>query len=396
MRQGEHAPAGQKHSPVRPGGRYAEFHRFLARGDGAYLHGVGIHLSNPKTTATIVGWGMAVPAQIRTNADLEALVDTSDEWIVERTGIRERRIAADNETTFTLGQAAAERALAVAGLRGTDVDLVIVATLTPEFAFPATASLIQDAIGARDAGAFDLNAACTGFVYGLAVARGMIESGMHRTVLLVGSDVMSRIIDWSDRATCVLFGDGAGAVVMQAADRPGGVLSTTLGSDGSGADLLCVPAGGSRRPASEATLRAGLHYVRMNGREVYKFAVNVMSRAAGHAISLAGLGPEDIDLFIPHQANVRIIRSASAALGVPESRVFVNVQRYGNTSAGSIPIALCEAIEAGRLAPGDRLVLVGFGGGLTWAAAALQWTAPVPLTAVAAQRAAAEVGSTGG
>jgi len=337
---------------------------------------------------------MAVPPAVRTNADLERLVETTDAWIVERTGIRERRIASPDESTFTLGRDAAVAALERAGLRGHEIDLVIVATITPEYSFPATASLIQDAIGAPRAGAFDLGAGCTGFVYGLAVARGMIESGLYRSVLLVGSDTLSRVIDWTDRATSVLFGDGAGAVVLQATDQPGGLLSSVLGSDGSGADLLCVPAGGSRRPATEETLRAGQHFLSMNGREVYRFAVNVMVRAAREAADGAGISPSDVDLFIPHQANSRIIRSASQTLGVPEDRVFTNVERYGNTSAGSVPIALCEAIAAGRVTPGDRLVLVGFGAGLTWAGVAMEWTAPVAPTPNALRPAVVSVAKT--
>ena len=328
-------------------------------------------------SASIVGWGMAVPTQVRTNADLEQLIDTTDEWIVSRTGIRERRVASEGESTFTLGRDAGQRALACADLPAAEIDLVITATLTPEFSIPATAGLIQDAIGAVNAGAFDINAACAGFVYGLGVARGLIESGAHRTVLLIGSDTMSRVIDWTDRSTCVLFGDGAGAVVLQASDRPGGILSTVLGSDGSGAELLYVPAGGSRTPASVASVRDGLHFVSMNGREVYKFAVKATARAAAEAIAQAGLAAADIDLFIPHQANTRIIDSAARLLGIPRDRVFVNVEHYGNTSAGSIPIALCEALEKGRIAPDDHIVLVGFGAGLAWAAVTMQWTAPV-------------------
>ncbi len=306
------------------------------------------------------------------------MVDTTDAWIVERTGIRERRIAGEGETTFSLGLAAATTALDVAELDGGDVDLVIVATLTPEFAMPATASLIQDAIGASKAGAFDINAACAGFVYAMSVAKGLIESGAHRNVLVVGSDTMSRIVDWTDRSTCVLFGDGAGAIVMQASDRPGGIQSVALGSDGAGAELLYVPAGGSRSPATAETVRRGLHYLAMDGREVYKFAVKATARAARDVIRQAGLTPDDVDLFIPHQANTRIIASAARSLGLPAERVFMNVERYGNTAAGSVPIALCEAIEQGRIKPGDQVVLVGVGGGLAWAAVAMEWTAPTP------------------
>jgi 3-oxoacyl-[acyl-carrier-protein] synthase-3 len=318
------------------------------------------------------------------------MVDTTDAWIVERTGIRERRIAGKGETTFSLGLAAATGALEVAKLEGGDVDLVIVATLTPEFGVPATASLIQEAIGASSAGAFDINAACAGFVYAMSVAKGLIESGAHRNVLIVGSDTMSRIVDWTDRSTCVLFGDGAGAVVMQATDGPGGILSTVLGSDGAGAPLLIQPAGGSHQPATVETIKSGAHYLQMNGREVYKFAVKATAEAARRTMYETGLGPDDVDLFIPHQANLRIIKSAARGAGIPMDRVFVNADRYGNTSAGSIPIALCEALEAGRIQAGDLVLMVGFGAGLAWAAAAMEWTAAtVGLEAVATAAASA-------
>ncbi len=327
--------------------------------------------------ATIVGWGKALPEHVRTNAELESLVDTTDEWIVSRTGIRERRIASDGETTFTLGRDAAVRALAQAGIAAADVDLVIVATLTPEMPMPSTASLIQDAIGARSAGAFDVNAACAGFTYGLEIARAFIDSQAARTVLLVGAETISRVVDWTDRSTCVLFGDGAGAIVLRASDH-GGVRGTALGSDGSGAKLLQIAAGGSRRPASVETVRDRLHTLTMNGREVYKFAVKATARSAAAAMARAGWRPTELDLFIPHQANVRIIDAAARELQLSADRVFVNADIYGNTSSASIPIALCEAIEQGRVSPGDRLVLVGFGAGLSWAAVAVEWTAEGP------------------
>ena len=340
--------------------------------------------------ATITGWGMSVPRQVRTNAELERMVSTSDEWIVSRTGIRERRIAADGESTFTLALEASKQALQVADVHPNDIDLVVVATLTPEYGFPATASLVQDALGARGAGAFDLNAACAGFVYGLAVGRGLIESGTHRTILMIGSDTMSRVVDWTDRSTCVLFGDGAGAVVMQATDGPGGIFSTVLGSDGAGAPLLIQPAGGSHQPATVETIKSGAHYLQMNGREVYKFAVTATAEAARQTMQDTGLGPDDVDLFIPHQANLRIIKSAARGAGIPMERVFVNADRYGNTSAGSIPIALCEALESGRIQAGDRVVMVGFGAGLAWASAGIEWTAAtVKLKAVEAAAASA-------
>ena len=329
--------------------------------------------------ARIVGWGKALPARILTNQELERMVDTTDEWIRTRTGIRERRIAGPGETTLSLAAEAARSALNVAAVPATEIDLVIVSTFTPEFGgMPSTASMLQDAIGAKNAGAFDLNAACSGFVYGLAMAHAMIASGLHRTVLLVGAETMSRILDWNDRSTCVLFGDGAGAVVLQAAEGPAGVMSCVLGSDGSGGALLSVPSGGSRAPASLQTVQDASHFIKMNGKEVYKFAVSALPRSVRQAVAKADLTLGDIDLFIPHQANIRIIASAAEALGVPMEKVFTNVERYGNTSAASIPIALCEAIEAGLVAEGTTLVLAGFGGGLSWGAAVVEWAVPIP------------------
>ena len=329
--------------------------------------------------ARIVGWGKALPVRVLTNQDLERMVDTTDEWIRTRTGIRERRIAGPGETTLSLAASAAHEAIRVAGVAATEIDLVIVCTFTPEFGgMPSTASMLQDAIGASNAGAFDLNAACSGFVYGLALAHAMIASGLHRTVLLVGAETMSRVLDWTDRSTCVLFGDGAGAVVLKTTDEPGGVLSCVLGSDGSGGAWLSVPGGGSRTPASLQTVQDASHFIKMNGKEVYKFAVSALPRSVRQAVAKADLTLDDIDLFIPHQANIRIIASAAEALGVPMEKVFTNVERYGNTSAASIPIALCEAIEAGLVGEGTKLVLAGFGGGLSWGAAVVEWAEPTP------------------
>ena len=328
--------------------------------------------------ARIVGWGKALPARVMTNQELERMVDTTDEWIRSRTGIRERRIAGAGESTLTLAVAAARDALRVAGVAANEIDLVIVCTFTPEFGgMPSTASMLQDAIGASNTGAFDLNAACSGFVYGLAMAHAMIASGLHRTVLLVGAETMSRVLDWTDRSTCVLFGDGAGAVVLQASEQSPGVLSCVLGSDGSGGELLSVPSGGSRAPASLQTVQDASHFIKMNGKEVYKFAVSALPRSVRQAVAKADLTLGDIDLFIPHQANIRIIASSAEALGVPMEKVFTNVERYGNTSAASIPIALCEAIEAGLVDEGTKLVLAGFGGGLSWGAAVVEWAVPV-------------------
>lgn len=328
--------------------------------------------------AHIVGWGKYVPDKILTNNDLAELVDTSDEWILARTGISERRIAGPKESTFTMALRAAQEALEVGNLDPRRLDLIIVSTATPDYPFPATACLVQDALGATYAGAFDLEAGCAGFVYGLSIASEMIATGRYEHILVIGAETLSRILDWTDRATCVLFGDGAGAFLLKASDIPGGVLSFVMGADGSGGQLLIVPAGGSRQPASLDTVSRRLHYVQMRGREVFRFGSRIMSKAAREAIRRAELTTDDIDLFIPHQANLRIILSAAKELGLPMERVFVNVEKYGNTSAASIPIAFCEAIEQERLKPGDHLVLVGFGAGLTWAAAVVKWQVTLP------------------
>jgi 3-oxoacyl-[acyl-carrier-protein] synthase-3 len=324
---------------------------------------------------------MAVPDRVLTNGDLARMVETSDDWIRQRTGILERRLVADGESTFTLGLAAAEAALEVADLDPAELDLIIVATVTPDFALPATACLLQDALGAGRAAAFDLSAGCTGFIYGLGLAADLVAAGSYETALVVGAETLSRITDWTDRATCVLFGDGAGAVVLRGSEAPGGVLASVLGADGSGAELLYQPAGGSARPASLETVAAREHCVRMEGRQVFRFATRVMPEATRDVLKRAGLSVEDIALIVPHQANDRILQAAARGLGIDEARVFSNLARYGNTSAASIPIALCEAIEAGRLARGDIVVLVGFGAGLTWGAAALQWSLPLPVQA---------------
>jgi 3-oxoacyl-[acyl-carrier-protein] synthase-3 len=323
--------------------------------------------------AHIIGWGMAVPERVLTNEELARTVDTSDEWIVSRTGIRERRIADHRETTATLATEAARAALEVADLSPRLIDLVIVATSTPDHVFPATACLVQDALGAINAGAYDLSAACSGFIYGLAQASNAIRAGAAQNVLVIGAETMSRIINWKDRGTCILFGDGAGAFVLQGSALPGGVLSNLIRADGSGAHSLTVPAGGSRMPATFDTVRDNLHTIHMDGKEVYRFATRVMVSAAREVVECAGLTLDDIALVVPHQANRRIIDSAARSMGLPEDRFMVNVDRYGNTSAASIPIAVCEAVEQGRLRPNDHLVMIGFGGGLTWAASAVQW-----------------------
>jgi 3-oxoacyl-[acyl-carrier-protein] synthase-3 len=328
--------------------------------------------------AHIVGWGKYIPEKVVTNQDIAEFMDTSDDWIKTRTGISERRFATENETTATMAIAAARLALDRARIVPKAVDLIIVATLSPEQPFPATASLVQDAIGARSAGAFDLSSACSGFIYGLSMASAMIQSGSSKVVLVIGSETVSRFLDDHDRTTYPLFGDGAGAVVLQAHQTPGGVLSTVLGSDGSGAEHLSIPAGGSKLPASQHTVDERLHCMQMNGREVYRFATRIMGKVARQACDRAGVDIDEIDLFIPHQANIRIIRSATKYLKISDDKVFTNLEKYGNTSTASIPIALCEAIEQGRVRNNDRLVMVGFGGGLSWGATVVKWGLPMP------------------
>ena len=327
--------------------------------------------------AHITGWGMAIPERVLTNHDLAQMVDTSDEWIRDRTGIHERRIASDEQTTASLAVQAALKALEVANLSPEDLDLVIVSTSSPEHIFPATACLVQDAIGASNAGAFDLLAACTGFIYALHLGAQSIRTGAVKNILVIGAETLSRFTNWSDRNTCILFGDGAGAFVLQASEEPGGVLSGVLRSDGSGGDLLTLPAGGSRQPASQDTIDKGLHFIHMNGREVYRFATRVMAQATREAVEKAGLTMNDISLIVPHQANKRIIEAAARGLEIPLERCIINVERYGNTSTASIPIATIEALQAGRLHRGDRVVFVGFGAGLTWGAVTVQWSGPI-------------------
>jgi 3-oxoacyl-[acyl-carrier-protein] synthase-3 len=326
--------------------------------------------------AHITGWGMAVPEKVLSNLEISQMVETTDEWIVSRTGIHERHIAADNETTATLATDAALKALEMANLAPGDVELIIVSTSSPEHIFPATACLVQDRIGAAKAGAFDLSAACTGFIFALNIATQTIRSGSAKNALVIGAETLSRMVNWKDRNTCILFGDGAGAFVLQASEEPGGLLSAVMRSDGSGSDLLALPAGGSRIPTTAATVAEGLHYITMNGREVFRFATRVMAQATQEAVEQAKLTMEDVNLIIPHQANRRIIEAAARGLAIPIERVVVNVESYGNTSTASIPIATCEAAQDGRLKPGDKVVFVGFGAGLTWGAAVAQWSAP--------------------
>ncbi|MCS6831437.1 MAG: ketoacyl-ACP synthase III [bacterium] len=323
--------------------------------------------------AGIVGVGVGIPDKVLTNHDLERRIDTTDEWIVTRTGIRERRIAPPSVATSDLAAQAARHALQSAGKHAEEVDLIVVATATPDMPWPATACLVQAKIGAARAAAFDLNAVCSGFVYALWIAAQAVETGAYRCVLVIGADILSRQVNWDDRATCVLFGDGAGAVVLTPVEEPYGVLSGVMGADGTGAPLLHVPAGGTREPLSPEAIARKRHTVHMRGREVFKFAVTIMGEVSVQALEKAGISPEQVNLFIPHQANIRIIQAAAERLNLPMERVFVNVDRYGNTSAASIPIAIYEAWAQGRLKKGDVAVVVGFGAGLTWGACVLRW-----------------------
>ncbi len=316
----------------------------------------------------ILGMGMAVPERVVTNHDLEKLVDTSDEWITTRTGIKERRYAAEGEGSSEWGSKAALAAIKDAGMDPKDIDLIVCCTFTPDSNCPSTACHIQKKIGAAKCAALDVNAACTGFIYGVTVAKSLIQTGVKRNAVVVGVDLLSRFMDYQDRGTCVLFGDGAGAVVIGPVEAPRGFLGEFLGADGQGEDLISMEAGGSALPASEQTVRERKHYLRMKGSEVFKFAVKIMGEAVDEALARAGLTADQIDLLIPHQANIRIIESAAKRYKLEDSRVMVNVNRYGNTSAASVPIALCEAREQGRIGPGKVAALVAFGAGLTWGA----------------------------
>lgn len=328
--------------------------------------------------AHITGWGVSIPEPVLTNEDLVKMVDTNDEWIRERTGIRERHIAREDQFTSTLAIEAAVKALQVANLAPTELDLIIVASSSPEFIFPATACIVQDQIGATKAGAFDLLAACSGFIYAVNMGAQSIRSGSIKNALVIGAETLTRFVDWKDRSTCILFGDGAGAFVLQANETPGGVLSAVMRSDGSGADSLTLLGGGSRHPASEATVHEGKHYLRMDGKAVFRFATRAMSSSTKEALELAGLKIEDVDWIIPHQANYRIIETAAKYLKLPLDKFVINVDRYGNTSTASIPIAAVEAVEMGKLKSGNKVVFVGFGAGLTWGALAVEWTGPIP------------------
>jgi 3-oxoacyl-[acyl-carrier-protein] synthase III len=323
--------------------------------------------------AAITGIGAYVPDRVLANDELATMVDTSDEWIIERTGIRERRIAAPDQALSDLCRPAIQQALARAGAEPASVDLLIVATVTPDMAFPSTGAILADDLGMPDAGAYDLSAGCTGFMYALAQAYGMMAGGLAQRAVVAGGDVLSKIMDWTDRTTCVLFGDGAGAVVLERVDH-GGFLGFELGADGSGGPQLYQPAGGSRLPASAETVAEGKHFAYMNGREVFKFATRILVSSAEEILAKCGRTIDEVDVYIPHQANVRIIEHAVRKLGIPHDRVVINVDRYGNTSSGSIPLALADAAADGRLHDGDLVLMTGMGAGLTWGSALMEWS----------------------
>jgi 3-oxoacyl-[acyl-carrier-protein] synthase-3 len=322
---------------------------------------------------SITGLGWHVPERVLTNDELAEMVDTSDEWIMTRTGIRERRIAAPDEAMTDIAFPAARQALERAAVDPADVDLIVVATVTSDSMFPTTSALLADMLGAPAAAAYDLLAGCTGFVYALAQAYGMVAAGLSQKALVVGGDVLSRIVNYRDRSTCVLFGDGAGAVVLEFVDR-GGFLGFELGADGAGGVHLTLPAGGSRLPASADTVAAKQHFIHQNGREVFKFATRVLVSSAEQVLTACGLTVDDVDVYIPHQANMRIIDHAVRKLGIAPERVVTNVDRYGNTSSGSIPLALADAVADGRLRPGKVVLMTGMGAGLTWGSGVMEWT----------------------
>jgi 3-oxoacyl-[acyl-carrier-protein] synthase-3 len=325
--------------------------------------------------AHVTGWGRYAPAHVLTNADLEKIVDTSDEWIRTRTGIRERRVAAANETTASMGAVAGLRAIHTAGIRPDDIDLILLATLTPDYWMPSTAALVKEAIGNTKATAFDVMAACSGFVYGFATAQAYIQAGLAKHVLVIGSELLTRFLDYTDRSTCILFGDGAGAVVLSASEEPGGALGIETTTEPQGAYMIWLPAGGSKSPPSAETIARGEHYVRMEGNQTYRFATKTMATTALESIRKSGLSPADVDLFIPHQANVRIIEAVAKGLDLPMDKMFINLDKYGNTSAASVPIALAEAVNEGCVKVGDNVTIVAFGAGFTSGAVTIEWTA---------------------
>nr|WP_200793460.1 beta-ketoacyl-ACP synthase III [Caminicella sporogenes] len=321
----------------------------------------------------ILGTGSYLPEKEITNFDLEKMVDTSNDWIVSRTGIHTRRIADDSTATSDLATMAARKALEMANIKPEDLDLIIVATVTPDMAFPSTACIVQSNLGAANAAAFDLEAGCSGFLYGMTVGKQFIATGVYKYVLVIGAETLSKIMDWNDRNTCVLFGDGAGAVVLGPVEEGRGILSTYLGADGEKGKFLTQPAGGSRMPASIETVKQNLHYIKMDGSEVFKFAVRIMGDASKEALKLCNLNVEDVDYLVPHQANIRIILSAAKRLKLSMDKVYVNLDKYGNMSAASIPVALDEAVKQNKIRENDIVVLVGFGAGLTWGSCVVKW-----------------------
>jgi len=323
--------------------------------------------------AAITGMGVAIPDRVMTNADFEKILDTSDEWITQRTGIKERHLVADGESTATLATEAGQKALDQAGVAAKDLDLIIVATVTPEMILPATACFVQEALGATDVPCFDISAACSGFLYGLAIASKFIETRMYKRILVIAADALSRFVDYTDRGSCILFGDGSGAAVLEPTDDPDlGIFYNVMHADGKGWDFIHVPAGGARTPACEETVEQGAHFIKMRGRDVYKFAVEKMQWLLGDCMAHCNLTPDDVDLVIPHQVNIRILRSAARKHDFPMEKVYVNIDRFGNTSGASIPIAMGEARQLGRIGPGSMLMLIAFGAGLTWAGTVLR------------------------
>ena len=325
--------------------------------------------------AHVTGWGRYVPSQVLSNKDLERMVDTSDEWIVTRTGIRERRVAAAHETTASMAAVAGLRAIYAAGLDPDDIDLILLGTLTPDYWMPSTAALVKEAIGNTRASAMDVMAACSGFVYGFASAKAWIEAGLAKHVLVIGAELLTRFLDYTDRSTCILFGDGAGAAVLSASKEPGGALGVELTTEPQGAYMIWLPAGGAKSPPSSETIARGEHFIRMEGKETYRFATKTMATTALESVRKSGLQPSDIDLYIPHQANVRIIEAVAKGLGLSMDQIYTNVNRYGNTSAASVPIAMAEAVNEGRIKVGDRITVVAFGAGFTSGAVTIEWTA---------------------
>ena len=323
--------------------------------------------------AHVTGWGRYAPSQVLTNRDLERMVDTNDEWIVSRTGIRERRVAAAHETTASMAAVAGLRAIRTAGIEPDEIDLILLATLTPDYWMPSTAALVKEAIGNTKAAAMDVSAACSGFVYAFATAQAYVAAGLANHVLVIGAELLTRFLDYTDRSTCILFGDGAGAVVVSASDEPGGSLGIEMTTEPQGAYMIWLPAGGAKSPPSSETIARGEHYIRMEGNQTYRFATKTMATTALESIRRAGLDPSDIELFIPHQANIRIMQSTAKKLRLAPEKLVATVDRHGNTSAASIPLALDETVRAGKIRRGDTVMLEGVGGGFTWGAALLDF-----------------------